>query len=282
MGIVTKIRQLKPYYKLYSNWLYILYSIFKKNKNIKVKLRTGLINDIEFENIFDYTFKNYYNISNGVITLGTLKLKLKDENTDMYNGDIGAVFIKEDYKWLKAKNNVVIDIGANIGDTSIYFALNGAKKVIALEPFPYSYRMAFENTYNNGYDKKIILLNAGYGLDSEIMVEDKLTGTGDKLIPSENGVKINIFSLKAILVNYKIDSALLKMDCEGCEYNLLNEDNITLQKFKRIQIEYHYGYEKLKYKLEEAGFKCKYTKPVSGANNKNMHIVYIYGVKKSK
>ena len=182
MGIVTKIRQLKPYYKLYSNCLYILQSIFKKNKNIKVTLRTGLINDIEFENIFDYTFKNYYNISNGVITLGTLKLKLKDENTDMYNGDIGAVFIKEDYKWLKAKNNVVIDIGANIGDTSIYFALNGAKKVIALEPFPYSYRMAFENTYNNGYDKKIILLNAGYGLDSEIMVEDKLTGTGDKLI----------------------------------------------------------------------------------------------------
>ena len=282
MGIVTKLRQLKPYYKLYSNWLYILYSIFKKNKNIKVKLRCGTINDIEFENIFDYTFKNYYDISHGVITLGTLKLKLKDENADMYNGDIGAVFIKEDYKWLKPKNNVVIDIGANIGDTSIYFALNGAKRVIALEPFPYSYRMALENISNNGYDKQIILLNAGYVLDSEIIVEDKLTGTGDQLIPSENGIKIRIFSLKTILANYKIDSALLKMDCEGCEYNLLNEDDITLKKFKRIQIEYHYGYEKLKYKLEGAGFKCKYTKPVSGANNKNMHMGYIYAVKKSK
>ena len=244
MGIVTKLRQLKPYYKLYSNWLYILYSIFKKNKNIKVKLRCGTINDIEFENIFDYTFKNYYDISHGVITLGTLKLKLKDENADMYNGDIGAVFIKEDYKWLKPKNNVVIDIGANIGDTSIYFALNGAKRVIALEPFPYSYRMALENISNNGYDKQIILLNAGYVLDSEIIVEDKLTGTRDQLIPSENGIKIRIFSLKTILANYKIDSALLKMDCEGCEYNLLNEDDITLKKFKRIQIEYHYGYEK--------------------------------------
>ena len=71
-------------------------------------------------------------------------------------------------------------------------------------------------------------------------------------------------------------------DTRSCEYNLLNEDDITLKKFKRIQIEYHYGYEKLIYKLEGAGFKCKYTKPVSGANNKNMHMGYIYAVKKSK
>ena len=48
---------------------------------------------------------------------------------------------------------------------------------------------------------------------------------------------------------------------EGCEYNLLKEDNNTLKKFKRIQIEYHYGYEKLKEKLEEAGFTVSYSTP---------------------
>ena len=34
-------------------------------------------------------------------------------------------------------------------------------------------------------------------------------------------------------------------DCEGCEYNLLNEDCDILKKFKRIQLEYHHGYNKL-------------------------------------
>ena len=47
-----------------------------------------------------------------------------------------------------------------------------------------------------------------------------------------------------------------------------------------MQIEYHYGYEKLKNKLEEAGFKVKYTQPVLGADNKNMHMGYIWAKRK--
>ncbi|MEM3715123.1 MAG: FkbM family methyltransferase, partial [Nitrososphaeria archaeon] len=54
---------------------------------------------------------------------------------------------------------------------------------------------------------------------------------------------------------------ILKMDCEGCEYNLLNEDDETIKKFAMIQIEYHYGYEKLVDKLKESGFAVKYTEP---------------------
>ena len=37
--------------------------------------------------------------------------------------------------------------------------------------------------------------------------------------------------------------------------------------------------EKLKNRLEEAGFKLKYTEPVLGANNENMHVGYIYAEK---
>jgi hypothetical protein len=35
----------------------------------------------------------------------------------------------------------VVDIGSNIGDTAIYFALKGAKRVIALEPYPSAYQI---------------------------------------------------------------------------------------------------------------------------------------------
>ena len=60
----------------------------------------------------------------------------------------------------------------------------------------------------------------------------------------------------------------------------MDENNDALRKFKRIEIEYHYGYERLKNRLEKAGFKVKYTEPVLAANNQNMHIGYIYAKNK--
>ncbi|MEM3859391.1 MAG: FkbM family methyltransferase, partial [Candidatus Micrarchaeaceae archaeon] len=80
------------------------------------------------------------------------------------------------------------------------------------------------------------------------------------------------------------DSGILKMDCEGCEYNLLNEDDETIKKFSMIQIEYHYGYEKLVDKLKECGFTVKYTEPKEFYNpsaRKTMMIGYIYAERQS-
>lgn len=196
-------------------------------------------------------------------------------------GEVLMVFVREDYAFLGVENETVIDIGANIGDSSIYFALNNAKKVIALEPYPYSYNIALKNIKNNDLQDKIILLNAGYGQDGTIKVDYDFKNTaGSNLRSFTDGMDIKILSLKTLLSDYQIDKAVLKMDCEGCEYNLLKEDNDTLKKFKRIQIEYHYGYEKLKDKLEDAGFTVTYTKPVKAfdrdATEHNMHIGYIY------
>jgi len=69
-------------------------------------------------------------------------------------------------------------------------------------------------------------------------------------------------SLQNLVEKYEIKSGILKMDCEGCEYDsILETANEILQKFSHIQIEYHYGYKNLKEKLESAGFSVKITKP---------------------
>jgi hypothetical protein len=64
----------------------------------------------------------------------------------------------------------------------------------------------------------------------------------------------------------------------------LNEDVDTLKKFKRIQIEYHYGYKNLKDRLEECDFEVKYTEPHKShnkcASNPNMFAGYIYASRK--
>ena len=160
-------------------------------------------------------------------------------------GDLGAVFGREEYGFLEVENEIVVDIGANLGDSPIYFALNNAKKVIALEPYPYSYNIALKNIKANNLEDNVILLNAGYGQDGTIKINpDFKNDTGSDLKSFDDGVNINTYSLKTLLSDYHIDKAVLKMDCEGCEYNLLKEDNDTLKKFKRIQLEYPYGYEK--------------------------------------
>jgi methyltransferase FkbM-like protein len=60
------------------------------------------------------------------------------------------------------------------------------------------------------------------------------------------------------------DPVILKMDCEGCEYEvILSADEHTLQKFDLVMIEYHYGYgyKNLKQKLERSGFKVRLLAP---------------------
>ena len=86
--------------------------------------------------------------------------------------------------------------------------------------------------------------------------------------------------LEILIHKYEIIDAVLKMDCERCEYNFLDEQEFVLKKLRTIQNEYHHGYEILKEKLEKSGFKIKYTKPEkvfnSDSSNPKMTIRYIY------
>ena len=126
------------------------------------------------------------------------------ENGRIINGDIVGVFFREDYEFLNLENSTIIDIGANIGDTAIYFCLNNAKHVIALEPFPFSYKYALLNITSNNMNDKIEILNAGYGRDVEVNVEDKRSNGSSPLKTSHDGLKINIYSLETLLKKYNL------------------------------------------------------------------------------
>lgn len=112
---------------------------------------------------------------------------------------------------------------------------------------------------------------------------DEIFNPGTELIPSQNGKKIKIYSLKSLIEKFSVDKVVLKMDCEGCEYNLLDEDNSILAKFSQIQIEYHYGYERLVSKLENVGFNVKCTKARkvldSKFSNPKLKVGWIYAAK---
>ena len=76
-------------------------------------------------------------------------------------------------------------------------------------------------------------------------------------------MEISTYSLKELLrLSQEEGTLLLKMDCEGCEYNIMHEDSEVPSQFSRIIIEYHYGPQHIPEKLEEAGFEVTFSDPV--------------------
>jgi FkbM family methyltransferase len=183
------------------------------------------------------------------------------------NSDAVGVFLNGIYEYLPVAGKTVIDIGANIADSSIYFAVRGAKKVIALEPFPKNYEMAKRNVESNNLSDKITLLLGGCaGNQGFVTISPFDKGSAvSQVRNSSQGFKVPLLTLGDILKQNNLQNGelnILKMDCEGCEYeSLLSADRDVIRSFSHIQIEYHYGYKDLKYKLEENGFIVSTSKP---------------------
>lgn len=167
---------------------------------------------------------------------------------DYRKGDVFGVFVFEEYGSVDVKDRTVIDCGAGIGESTIYFALKGARRVLAFEIDSQASKIAEDNMKLNEI-KSAHIINAGCGKDGTYTI---------------GGVQVPTFSLRTIVEKFQIeDDSVIKMDCEGCEYDLiLNEKKETLSKFSEIIMEYHHGYNVLKKKLEKVGFKVNATKPV--------------------
>ena len=59
-------------------------------------------------------------------------------------------FVGGAYDDLDVGGRTVVDVGAGVGDTEILFALRGARRVVALEPYPSLYGEALINIRANG------------------------------------------------------------------------------------------------------------------------------------
>jgi hypothetical protein len=57
---------------------------------------------------------------------------------------------------------------------------------------------------------------------------------------------------------YDFVPEILKLDCEGCEYDIImNAEDSLLRSFENILVEYHYGHRSITDKLQRSGFKVK-------------------------
>ncbi len=118
------------------------------------------------------------------------------------------------------RNRIVVDIGGGCADTAIYFIARGASHVYSYEPDKLTYETGKSNIRLNGMEGKITFINSRYS-------SGKVHAKG----------------------------RVLKMDCEGCEYECL-KDFIG---YDEIILEFHRSPDELVQMLTNAGYKVEVT-----------------------
>lgn len=224
-------------------------------------------------------------LSNGNMELMVGKINLQVRSKDEFN-NVLEVLVNHVYHYYinNEKNDIVLDVGMNIGSASAYFINNEkTEKVFAYEPFGETFAVAKDNLkeYLLKSDKIEIFqygisdenaertvgfnVNMTCGQSTIGSVREYAYGRymAMGLVDSENEKNEIVHVRKAsevfrpIMQKYPLCNIVLKMDCEGEEYGIL--ENLhgegILSDFAFIMMEWHYkGKEECLRYLREAGF----------------------------
>lgn len=161
-------------------------------------------------------------------------------------------FAVEEYAWLDVGGHIVIDVGANMADSVLYFADRGAIHVYGYEPDAAAYRAAVRNVGLNGVDNVSVTQAAVVGRE-------------------QPGGKPNVSFADVIDVAVREHPGVpvvCKIDCEGCEYEILapaSLGNADLRNVTQLMIEYHWRPpQPICEALEKIGFEVETASGPSG------------------
>ena len=179
-----------------------------------------------------------------------INLYTRHNRSDFHMIDEIWAYRKYDYFGYRVNpGDVVVDIGANIGAFSLYAAKTcGASHVISFEPFLDNYKVLSNNVEHNML-RNITCVNqavAGQGsvrtlrLDSTDAACHSLVGGS-----SERTIEVECCTLDDVFRRFsltKID--YLKIDCEGAEYEILENAVSRLPQIRRISMETHTTFDR--------------------------------------
>lgn len=117
--------------------------------------------------------------------------------------------------------SVAIDVGANIGNHTIFLATQTEMQVIALEPAAGSFSVLTRNIALNGLEDKVSAIRKGAGADAakaQLQIRDPNNWGMNKLNLDEAG-DISVIPLDTLSENHAV--GLMKIDVEGMELDVL-------------------------------------------------------------
>lgn len=142
------------------------------------------------------------------------------------------------YGWLNIQDNVVMDIGLNIGAFTRMALDRGAKKIVSYEPEIENYRYATLNCI----DERAELINAAIVSGKEEFIKLYTTTSrkncGNFSTQQFRGrIEVEVSARNFLDELNRVKPSILKIDCEGAEYDFLTD---PLPEFvKEVAIEIH-------------------------------------------
>ncbi len=201
-----------------------------------------------------YTFlfarKIFFKLNRFLFKLSIHGLGLRNNSNQFLSGENS--FIKELIKKEEFKKGVIFDVGANIGDYSIFIRENKVNtQIYAFEPHPDTFQQLLNNTLNLNINH----FNVGLGDSTfETIIFDYKSNNGSQHASVYKEViedihksevietKISISTLDSIVDKYNIEQiSLLKIDTEGNELSVIKgaTKTIAASKINYIQIEFN-------------------------------------------
>jgi FkbM family methyltransferase len=189
------------------------------------------------------------------VTLDHLRVTSRDYVCHLRNGAVFEVrggtddrhvlfevFVRQIYATALPPQAVVIDVGANIGAFSIAAALAGAK-VLSFEPFPANFAVLKRNIERSRVRADVFPLAVSSHPESrELFLPDRDDFVGRFSLHPGRGartIKVDCTSLDDIVRDNRLERVdLLKLDCQGSEYEILfGAEAGTLRRIRSIIVE---------------------------------------------
>jgi len=149
------------------------------------------------------------------------------------------IYVEENYKFnTNSESPVIIDCGANLGLSTIYFSnLFPASKIFSFEPDAEIFKLLSKNISVFNKNNVELRNEAVWINDSEIQMSND-GADGGSLVYSNKSSIVKAIRLKEFLNNFKkID--MLKIDIEGAETEVILDCKDSLNNVNNLFIEYH-------------------------------------------
>jgi FkbM family methyltransferase len=246
----------------------------KSNRKFSVRVKELVGNNLETLRVAIDEF-NLTQIGNAfwvfpIPDQSQIKIKLANHSSLQV---IFEIFREEIYSFFTTEKCCVIDVGANIGIASVYFAtLPNVSKVFSYELVPSTFQLAIENIKASSLENIIVIKSVGIAIENgKFTIPFEEEGSVDASVyevsrsieksKSGNTIEVEVVSATAefqdILKHVESEKLILKLDCEGTEYEVIPElaTKGVLQKFTVVMLEWHYhGPELLLKILTDNGF----------------------------
>ena len=201
------------------------------------------------DNGFKFVFEN----NNMFLKINELTIKVETlEELFIVN----EVFLENMYKIESKSEYIFFDIGMNVGITSLYLSqFDHIKKIYAFEPLKPTFDCAKINIMlNKKYISKIEAFN--FGLSKSDQIVDVafnplskgnvgIKNNGIELLATKHRERIELKEagklLQGIIDNHPSGNFLVKLDCEGSEYDIIENlvNSAMLPLFNIFMIEWH-------------------------------------------